>query len=317
MAEVTTIVKDVAESKTVKALVMHELPNLLLILVGTALSSFGYVLFQVPHKVSAGGITGLALIFDHYVGVNLGLTFWLLSVPMVAMGFFYLGGWKFLIKVGFGATTFAIFIEVFTQVMPQVLPAWPLSADVLLSTVYGGVLGGIGGGLVYRAGGTMPGTGVVARIIQLRTSLPLSQVYMFFDGAILLAAGLTFGWEVVLYGFLMLFINGLASDYVLEGASTTRTVTVITDQPEAISKAFRSELRRNSSYWEVRGGWSGHQHYMVVSTIGRPQMQAVRRIVARTDANAFVTIGSSTTAYGTGFVRLHRQADDVDELTIG
>lgn len=311
MAALTTRLRKMGQNRTARSLLLVELPNVVLISVGTALSSLAYVLFQVPHKISAGGITGVALIIDKYVPINLGLTFWLLSIPLLLLGFVFLGRWKFILKVGYGATLFAVLIDVYLAVLPGLIGAWPLSNDLLLSTVYGGVLGGIGSGLVFRAGGTGPGTEILARIIQMRTGMPLSQVYMFFDGAVLAVSGLVFGWEVVLYGLMMLFLYGLASDYILEGASTTRTVNVITDQPEKVAGALRSELQRNSSFWEIRGGYTGAAHYMVISTIARPQVQAVRRVVARTDPKAFVTIGNSTTAYGTGFVRLRKSADDV------
>ena len=192
----------------------------------------------------------------------------------------------------------------FLLVLPQVMVQFPLSHDVLLTSIYAGIIGGIGAGLVYRAGSTFGGTAIVGRVIQQRTGLPLSQVYAFTDGAIILTAGIIFGWEIAMYGFLVLVINGLAADYTLEGPSSTRTVTIITNKPEEMSAALIAETQRGVSFWEVTGGYTGMKRYMVMCTIYRPQVNTVKRVAARIEPEAFVTIGVSHQALGQGFKRL-------------
>jgi uncharacterized membrane-anchored protein YitT (DUF2179 family) len=175
---------------------------------------------------------------------------------------------------------------------------------VLLSAIYGGLVGGVGSGLNYRAGGTMGGTGIIGRIIQKRTGVPLSQVYLYTDGVIVLTAGAVFGWELALYALLTLFLAGMASDYTLEGPSSVRTATIITNNPEAVSQALIKGLGRGVSQWQITGSYTGETHAMLTCTIYRPQVNDLKRIVSQVDAQAFVTIGVAHQAFGTGFTPL-------------
>jgi uncharacterized membrane-anchored protein YitT (DUF2179 family) len=175
---------------------------------------------------------------------------------------------------------------------------------LLLSSIYGGIVGGISAGLVYRTGSTFGGTGIIGRVIQQRTGLPLSQAYLYTDGMIIAVAGLVFGWEIALYGVLVLFINGLATDYTMEGASSTRTATIVTNHPQEVADALMSALHRGVSYWPVIGAYTGQQHYMLTVTMARSQVADVKSVVAEIDPEAFLTIGVSNRAMGKGFSAL-------------
>jgi uncharacterized membrane-anchored protein YitT (DUF2179 family) len=171
-------------------------------------------------------------------------------------------------------------------------------------------LGGIGGGLIYRAGSTMGGTGIIGRYLQQRTGLPLSQIYIYTDGVILLAMGLVFGWVVTLYGVLMLFINGMASDYVLEGPSSTRVATIITNHPQKMAGALIANLGRGVTYWTVTGGFSNQKRYLVNCTISRPQVADLKHIVAEVDRHAFINIAVGHQALGGGFMPLSKEGEE-------
>lgn len=269
--------------------------------VGACMVAFGYAMFQVPYNIAAGGVSGISIIVNHYMGWPVGLLYWLLNLPLLVLGFFYLGRWDFLLRTLVASTIFSIATDFFVAYMPHMLSQYPLTDDLLLTTIYGGIVGGIGGGLIYRSGGTMGGTGIIGRIIQMKTGQPLSQVYFYTDGITIIIAGLVFGWNIALYGFLMLFLNGLASDYTLEGPSSARTATIITNHPQEVIAELLAQLHRGVSYWEVTGGYTGQKRYLVQTTVTRPQVGEVKQAVARIDPDAFVTIGVSHEAMGAGF----------------
>jgi len=206
----------------------------------------------------------------------------------------------------FAATVFSVATDLFVAYLPLWMTHFPLTNDVLLSSIYSGIVGGISAGLVYRAGSTFGGTGIIGRIVQQRTGLPMSQSYFYTDGAIIVLAGIVFGWELALYGVLTLFLSGLAADYVLEGASITRTATIVTDHPQEMTAVLMSKLHRGVSYWEITGGYTHKQRYMVMCTMYRPQVADIKRIVAAADPEAFLTIGISQHALGKGFMALKR-----------
>ena len=287
--------------------VRGELKRLPLLILGTLLSGFSFAVFLAPFNLAAGGMMGVSLIINEFTGWPVGTLYLLLNIPLLALGFRQLGRWPFVWRTLLAAVLFALFTDLFGWLMPQVLNPWPLTDDLLLNALYGGLLGGFGAGLVYRTGSTMGGTGIVGRMIQLKTGLPLSQAFIYMDGVILVAMGLVFGWQVTLYGLLILIVNGLAADYALEGASVTRIANIVTNHPQEMSAALIKTLGRGASYWPITGGFTGTTRYMVTCTLYRSQMADVRDVVASVEPEAFVTISVGHRALGEGFASLTKE----------
>ena len=286
--------------------VWQEVKLFSILIVGAFIAALGYVVFQVPHHIVAGGLSGVSIIVNHFTGWPVGLFFWLMNVPLLILGFLELGRWRFLWRTLIAATIFSLGTDLLLSILPALTPQWPLTDDMLLNTIYGGILGGIGLGMVYRAGGTTGGTSILGRVLQKRTGRPLSEVYFYSDGIIILTSALVFGWEIALYGFLMLFIGGMASDYTLEGPSRTRTASIITNKPKEVAQAINSKLDRGTSHWAITGGYTGKQHTLVYCTITRPQVQELKRLIAEVDEDAFVTIAVGHQALGDGFLPINK-----------
>jgi uncharacterized membrane-anchored protein YitT (DUF2179 family) len=276
--------------------------QMIVLIIGALLASLGYALFLVPFNIAAGGVSGISIIINSFTGWPFGLLFLVLNIPLLALGFYYLGRWRFLGRTVVAVLIFSFAADFFIANLPKWLDQYPLTDDVLLSAIYGGIIGGIGSGLIYRSGGTMAGTGIVGRIWQRKTGVPLSQTYLYTNGIIILTAGLVFGWEIALYSLLTLFLNGVASDYTLEGPSSVRTVTIITDRPKEMGLALIEGLNRSVSRWEITGMYTGRNHDMLICTVYRPQVAALKRIVADVDQEAFVVIGTAHQAWGYGAV---------------
>lgn len=287
--------------------IWDELWRLLLILVGAAVSGLGFSLFQAPYNIAAGGVSGIAILINHFTGWPISTMYLVMNIPLFVLGFFYLGRWRFLFSTAIAVVIFSASIGLADQFLPTLLDSWPITDNILLSTIYAGLVGGIGGGLIYLAGATIGGTAIIGRIIQVKTGLSLSQIYLFVDGTIVLVAGIIFGWEIALYAVLTLLLSGQAADFVLEGPSRARTAMVITTKPEAITKALIAELGRGVSYWEAIGGYTGEVRTIVMCTIYRPQVGDLKRVVANHDPHAFVIIGTTQQALGEGFTELRKR----------
>ena len=286
--------------------VWKEVRRLFLLLLGVVIAALGFSLFQVPYNLAAGGVTGIGIIVAHFTGFSASLFYFIANVPLLILGWFMLGGWRFLYRTVIAVVAFTLATEYAAIVLPTYLAQWPITDNMLLSAIYAGLVGGVGGGLIFGAGGTLGGTAIIGRIIQGRTGMPLSQIYLFVDGAIVVTAGLVFGWESALYAYLTLLLSGLATDYVLEGPSRTRTATIVTTQPDVMIKAILAELGRGVSYWEVYGGYTHEARTVLLCTIYRQQLAELKRIVSDADPNAFVTIGMTQQAMGEGFIDIRR-----------
>ena len=207
-------------------------PDYFLLTIGSIILAINFDIFLAPFNIAPGGISGAAIIIKEFTGWLPGVTMLVLTLPMLVLGFYYLGRFRFLIRAAYVTLVYSLGVDLLATFLPP-----GVTDDQLLNALYGGVVGGIGIGFIYRGGTSPAGTSVISRVLNLKTGIPNSQVYMMIDGGIILIAGLVFGWEAALYAFVTLFIWGLVADYVLEGPSVVRTAFIVTDEPEKVSQA--------------------------------------------------------------------------------
>jgi uncharacterized membrane-anchored protein YitT (DUF2179 family) len=270
------------------------LPDYAMLTAGAALMAVNLNLFLAPANIAPGGVTGAAILINHFTGWPIGLTMLVLNVPLIILGFVYLGRFRFLTR-----TLYAVLVyNLGADVVAHWIPAGGITQDLLLNALFGGVVAGIGTGLVYRGGGTTAGTGTLSRVLQVRTGIPISQLYILVDGGIILLAGLVFGWDKGLYAFIALFVWGLAADYVQEGPSVVRMALIVTDRPKPVAQAILNELRLGVTGWPAQGMFTEQQHTILYCTVSRPQERLFRTIVSRADPSAFVVTGHGHQASG-------------------
>lgn len=274
------------------------LRNYLLLTLGATIMMFNFNIFMAPSNIAPGGMGGLSLILNHYTGIPRGIGMLIMSVPLIALGFWKLGRFRFLVRTLYVTIYYTLGVDI----TARFLPPQGIVDDLLLTALYGGVLGGIGYGIVVHGRGMVSGTGIISRIIQLRTGIPISQLYIFIDGFIIIALGLTFGWERALYGLIMLFVMGLASDYVLEGPSVIRVVFIVTDRPEEVSGLLMKRIGVGVTRWTGEGMYTQEEHSILFCTVTRPDVEVLSSVVSEIDPDAFVVIGQGHQTRG-GMVR--------------
>ncbi len=270
------------------------LQDYVLLTVGGVLMAANLNLFLAPSNIAPGGVSGTAIIVNKFTGWPIGLTMLVLNVPLAVLGFRHLGRFRFLIRTVYVMLLYSLGVDF----LARWIPSGGITDDLLLNALYGGVVGGLGVGLVYRGGGTTAGTGILGRLLQMRTGIPVSQIYIVTDGGVILVAGLVFGWEKGLYALMTLFVWGLAADYVLEGPSVVRTAFIITDKPQAVAHAVLSNLRLGVTAWPAQGMFTKSEHTVLFCTVSRPYEGALKSAVARVDPDAFLVIGHGHQASG-------------------
>lgn len=276
--------------------------NQIWIAIGSVLAALGFSLFQVPFNLVAGGAGGIAIIINYFTGFPVGILYMLLNIPLLVIGFKYLGKWHFIFSTVLSVIVFSVSADFFGYYLPGALEEFPITNDLLLNALYAGIVFGIGSGIVFRFGGTIGGTSILGRIINNKTGFPLSQSYFFTDGFIILMAGVIFGWELALLALITLFFTGFASDFMLEGVSQVRTVTIITNKPDELKHEMMHKLRRGISQWNITGGYSNNEYTMMFCTVGRSQIQDIKTIVSEINPEAFMVIGIAQQARnGHGF----------------
>jgi uncharacterized membrane-anchored protein YitT (DUF2179 family) len=282
------------------------LPEYFLLTMGSVILAVNFDLFLAPFNIAPGGVSGSAIIIHEFTGWPKGLTMLILTLPMLIVGFFYLGRFRFLVRASYVTLVYSMGIDALVIYLPT-----GVTKDLLLNALYGGILGGIGIGLIYRGGTSPAGTSVISRVIQMKTGIPNSQLYMLIDGGVILIAGLVFGWEMALYAFITLFTWGFVADYILEGPSVVRTVFIVTDLPEAVSRVLMDRLGVGVTGWEVKGMFSQTEHTTLFCTVNRSDANVLKSIINDADPKAFVVIAQGHQAKGGRLRKMTKMANTV------
>lgn len=266
--------------------------------IGAIVNAASVVMFLTPFNIAPSGVSGLSVILNHLIGTPIGLMTILMNIPIQYLGYRVLpGGLRSLLLTLYTILIYSMSLDI----LQRFVPSDGVNSDIILNAIFGGVVGGISAGLIMRSGGTLGGTSTLALILQRRTGIPLSMTYLYTDIVVVAIAGLVFGWAGALYALVVIFISGLAADYVLEGPSVIRTAVVITDHPQAVSEAIMTQLHRGVTGWEAVGMYTQQTRTVLYVTIARSQVEELRRAVTHADNDAFIVISQGHTAYGEGF----------------
>jgi uncharacterized membrane-anchored protein YitT (DUF2179 family) len=254
--------------------------------IGSLISAINLNLFLAPSELAPGGVSGAAIILNKFTAWPIGLMMLSMNIPLIIVGFRYLGRFSFLIRTLYVVILFSLGVDL----LAPWLPAGGVTDNLMLNALYGGVIGGIGTGLIYRGQGTSGGTGVLARVLQFKTGLPISQLYLFIDGGIVLVAGLVFGWDKALFAMVTLYVWGIAADQILEGPSVVRTAMIVTDRPKEVTEAVFRRLQLGITAWPAKGMFTEEDHTVLFFAVSRPNVDALKTIVLEADRQAFIVI---------------------------
>jgi uncharacterized membrane-anchored protein YitT (DUF2179 family) len=270
-----------------------------ILLIGALLQAIGMRLFMVPAQLASGGIAGIAQLIHHYTNWPIGVMVFAGNVPLFLLGWKLLGGRRFALRTLVAVAAYSLLVEAVLW-----LPFFPpngITDDLVLNTLYGAVLCGIGYGLVYRAQGTSGGSDILARILHRWKGISMTQSYLITDSLVILAAGFIFGWEKALYAIIVLYVSGLVADAILEGAGTVRTAFIITDRSREVSQQILTDMERGATILNGTGAYTGESRPVLYCVVTRSEVQQLKTIVHEADPKAFMVIGSAHEALGEGF----------------
>lgn len=279
------------------------LTELLLIVVGSFFYAFGIALFLDPNELSPAGISGLAIVINHWIKELLGYTPLTTGtiIIIVNIPIFVLGIWKLGIK--FFVTT--ILSSVLSSVFIDLLQLFfkPLTADLFLAAALGGAFMSFGIGLVFRAGATTGGSDIIVRVLRMRYKhIKTGVLFWFIDGSVVLISALSLGKvEVLLYAIVTLTMQTLVLDAVLYGADSAKLVYIVSDKQEEISAYLLTKLNAGATLLNAVGAYSGDNKRVVMCVVKKQQLPMVRAYVCEVDANAFLIVTKATEIYGNGF----------------
>lgn len=280
---------------------LHEIKNLIIIAGAALVYAAGISLFLDPNQLAPGGVTGIAVILNRLVNVETGTLYFLLNVPIVLLGI-----WKFGIRF-IAKTAYAIvMVSFFTNLLGRMNP---LTDDLLIAGVAGGILIAVGVGFIFKAGATTGGTDIIIKILRQKyRHLKTGFLFLCTDIAIVSVSALVFkDLEVAFYALLTVVISGKALDYVLYGGDVAKMIFIITEKPENIGKRLMKELEVGITYLHGEGGWTGNEKKVVFSMVPNRLGAEVQDIVKLEDPAAFMVVTSANEIYGEGYKDLFEE----------
>jgi uncharacterized membrane-anchored protein YitT (DUF2179 family) len=262
------------------------------IIVGAALYSIGLEIFLIPNNVIDGGTVGISIMINHFIQIPLGVLTFIINVPFFIIGYKQIGK-TFTISTLFSVICYSIGISILK-------PIPGITNDILLASVFGGVIVGLGVGIIIRSGGSTDGTEIIAIILDKRSSFSVGQIVMFFNFFILAAAGFIFGWDRSMYSLMAYFIAIKIIDIIVEGLDESKAVIIISEKQDDISRAIMARLGRGITLLNGKGGYMGAPQEVIYVIVSRLEIFKLKSIVYGFDENALMTIGSVETL-GKGF----------------
>ena len=269
----------------------------LVVLLGALVQAFAMRLFLVPGQLVSGGISGAAQIINHFVSIPIGLMVLVGNIPLLVLGWRFLGGPRFALRTALAVGAFSLF----TDLLVFVIPAQGMTQDNVLNALFGGVLLGVGLGLVYRGGGTSGGSDILGRILNHRLGISISAAYLITDSLVVLAGGFAFSWEKALYGMVVIYVSGLAAEMISEGSGIFRTALIISEKYTEISREIMESMERGVTVLSGTGAYTGSDRPVLYCVITRSEVNQLKEMVKDIDPQAFMVIGVTHEALGEGF----------------
>ncbi|MBW7848427.1 MAG: YitT family protein [Bacteroidales bacterium] len=281
--------------------------NYSLILTGSFILAAGFVLFITPYKIVPGGVYGIAIIIHYMFNLPVGLTALSMDIPLTIIGIRVLGP-----RFGYKTVTGFLLTAVFVDGLTWLYGVEPLVPDEpLLSSIFGGVFVGLGLGLIFKSKATSGGTDIVAMIISKYTKLPVGQLLIYVDSAIVLASLLVFkDWKIPLYSLIVIFITGQVVDTILQGINYDKTLFIISERYEDIRDKIINDLNRGGTYIKGTGMYNGSEKTIIFTVVNRRELAILQEYIHQVDPKAFVTVINANEILGEGFKSLKDKVSD-------
>lgn len=263
--------------------------SFLMLTIGSILAAYALETFLIPNTILDGGVTGISIIISKLSKIPLSILVLLTNIPLVYVGYKNMGR-GFLIRAVYSMTLFSIFLSYFAYFES-------VTDQILLATVYGGALLGVGVGLVIHFGGCIDGTESVALVISKRTSLSVGQVVLIFNLIIYSVAGVIFGIDRAMYSLLTYFITFKVIDFVSEGIDQTKSALIITEKGTDMANEIFKRLGRTVTKIKGSGLISGEKE-VLYCVLTRIEVFELKKICNEMDESSFISISDVSEIIG-------------------
>lgn len=271
------------------------------LIIGCISMSIGINMFLKPHTIAPGGLSGASVVLNKVIGLPVSTIMILIGVPLVLLSFKILGT-KNSIKTLIGTVLFSVIIN-FTSPLSELTA----TSDLLLSSISGAILVGIGIGIVFRVDGSTGGTDLIALILSKKfPGIKVTKFMMCLDGVVVVSSGIVSNnLETALYSAISLYIIVKVADAIMEGFDYSKAFFIISSEPEDLRKVITNELDRGLTILDGKGGYTDEKKQVLLVVVSKNQEVYLKKLVKYTDPNAFIIVSNVHEVLGEGFKTLN------------
>ncbi len=267
----------------------------LILIIGSFVLALGLNVFLVPCQLSSGGVGTLGTVLLYLFKIPLSVTNLFFNALLFVFGYKYLGKAS-VMKTVAGIFALSVFLET-TKYLPT------FSDDILISTVMGGILIGIGIGFVVRVEASTGGSDFAALIIKrFIPHISVATMILLIDTVIIIFASIIFkSYTVLFYSALSMFISSKVTDKIMTIGDAAKHISIISKKNDEIAKIVMNSFDRGITGIYSKGLYSGEDNLMLICVVSPKEVPYIINMVRKIDESAFVIISDAREVLGEGF----------------
>lgn len=267
----------------------------IMVLLGTFIYSVSVNIFLTPHKLIAGGVTGIAIIIEYITSIPSGIFVFLINIPLFIMGIKTLDK-EFGIFSIIGMSSMSLFL-----LLTKNISMLYTIDDILLSTLCGGILCGIGMGIVFKSRASEGGTDIISVIVKKKYGIKISTVTFIINILIVFMGTFIGSIEIAIYTIISMYLKSAAMDKIIEGLDTKKLIFVVTNEPEKVKETILEKLGRGVTILKGEGAYTGENKKVIYSVMSTSQLAKGREFIRKIDSRAVITVMNVDEVEGKGF----------------
>ncbi len=273
----------------------HMVTQYLWVAIGSMISGISINLFFIPHHLLSGGVSGVAMIIFFLFHYPLGLLTGILNVPIFYLAYKMLDK-EYVVGALYGMLIFAVALDA-TRFLADI----NFIDDILLASVYGGILTGIGSGLIFRVNGSAGGTDIIGAIMKKYYGYSMGSMGFAINCVIMIFAGIFFGAKAAMYTLFAMYVGAALTDKIVEGFNRKKSIIIISEKHEKISIAILSVLSRGVTILKGEGAFTHQEKNVLYIVVTFTQIAKIKMLVEDIDPSAFIIVQDAAEVSGKGF----------------
>lgn len=268
-----------------------------LIVLGSVIYAVGFQFFMFPNRIVSGGISGIAMILNHFTHWPVGMMVIAMNVPLFLIAWRHFG-LDYLIGSLVGTAVSSIFVDLFAST------GIVATTDPMLGSIIGGVIKGAGMGIIYYVGASTGGIDIVAKMLRQKyQQINFGTIVLILDVMIVVVYALVLNqYESAMYSLIGMYVVSKVVDLALYGIDNSSLCYIVSEKSEELANEILSgHVHRGVTILEGEGAYSHRRKNVILCVIKRTQMGEMRRLVRRVDEHAFFIVTDAKNVFGTGF----------------